>query len=95
MNKWIKFPLIFGIIGGVLGIFFHPINIWRKIFPVSASASSGIGNLENITQIFQWTTIIDGLIIGIFIGLIIATFKKKKQFYPINPFSPPEQIRRT
>ena len=81
MNKWIKFPLITGLIGAILGIFFHPITIWRRLFPVQPLINSqNLGNLEGIVglvNLFSFANIIDGLIIGIILGLIIVLFKKK------------------
>ncbi len=66
MNKWVKFPSIFGIVGAVLGIFLHPI----KILNINLTS-------QNLTTIFSLGSMVDGLLLGILLGLIIAFFIKK------------------
>ena len=71
MNKWIKFPLLFGAMGTILGIFFHPIKI-LNVHLISLQGTRG--TIYN----FILAGTIDGFIIGIIMGLIIALIVKRR-----------------
>jgi len=80
MKKWLKYIIIFGLIGAVIGFFLYPQIIHKTTRDYVVNEATGeIGeSLEDNNDIAELSVIGSflGLIIGIIIGLIVNKLKK-------------------